>query len=133
MSQRQFITPQQLKKFLKKSNERCFLAVIRLVKEKDNAKHKGMTQKVKPELMNWKNAVRTTPPVEETRQKSCSEAPVGIKEALNRMSQEYDGLFLEKLPKGRSPKRAVEFEIDTVPKARPPYRLIPKETEELQA
>ena len=82
MTQRQFITPKQLKKILKKSNEQCFLATVRLVKEEENAKHKCMTGKVKRELMNEKGAIRTTPPVEETRQKICSEAPVGIKETL---------------------------------------------------
>ena len=46
-------------------------------------------------------------------------------------------MFPEQLPKGRPPKREVEFEIKTeegaVPPNKPPYRLSPKEHEELQA
>ena len=137
VSQRQFITPRQLKKILKRANEQCFLAVVRPVKEEENARQKGMTQKVKRELMKEKGAVRAAPPVEETRRKICSDAPEKIRDALSRMLQEYEDLFPEKLPKGRPPKRAVEFEINTVPEAtppsRPPYRLSPKESEELQA
>ena len=137
VSQRQFITPRQLKKILKRSNEQCFLAVVRLVKEEENARQKGMTQKVKRELMKEQGAVRAAPRVEETRRKICSDAPEKIRDALSRMLQEYEDLFPEKLPKGRPPKRAVEFEINTVPEAtppsRPPYRLSPKESEELQA
>ena len=68
------------------------------MKEEENAKYKGITQKIKHELMKEKGALRTTPPVEETRQKICSEAPVGIKEALSRMLQEYEDL--EKLSSG---------------------------------
>ena len=70
------------------------------------------------------------------RRKICLDAPEKIRDALSRMLQEYEDLFPEKLPKGRPPKRAVEFEINTAPKAtppsRPPYRLSPKESEELQ-
>ena len=130
LSQRQFITPRQLKKILKRSNEQCFLAVVRPVKEEENARQKGMSQKVKRELMKEQGAVRSAPRVEETRRKICSDAPEKIRDALSRMFQEYEDLFLEKLLKGRPPKRAVEFEINTVPEAtppsRPPYRLIPK-------
>ena len=46
-------------------------------------------------------------------------------------------MFPEQLPKGRPPKREVEFAIKTepgtAPPNQPPYRLSPKEHEELQA
>ena len=87
MSQRQFITPRQLKKILKRSNEQCFLAVVRLVKEEENARQKGMTQKVKRELMKEQGAVRAAPRVEETRRKICSDAPEKIRDALSQMLQ----------------------------------------------
>ena len=46
-------------------------------------------------------------------------------------------MFLEQLPKGKPPKREVEFEIQleegAVPLNKPPYCLSPKEHDELQA
>ena len=96
-----------------------------------------MTQKVKRELMKEQGAVRAAPPMKETHRKICSDAPKKIRDALSRMLQEYEDLFPEKLSKGRPPKRVIGFEINTVPEAtppsRPPYRLSPIESEELQA
>ena len=56
--------------------------------------------------MKEKGAVRVAPLVEETCRKICSDAPEKIRDALSRMLQEYEDLFLEKLPKGRPPKRS---------------------------
>ena len=67
----------------------------------------------------------------------CREAPAAIRTQLQGLLKEYEDLFPATLPKGRPPKRAVEFEINTeegsTPPSRPPYRLSPKEHEELQA
>ena len=67
----------------------------------------------------------------------CNEAPAEIKKELQTLLEQYSDLFPEQLPKGRPPKRTVEFEIKTeegaVPPNKPPYRLSPKEYEELQA
>ena len=56
---------------------------------------------------------------------------------VTRTTEEYADLFPEQLPKGRPPKRIVEFQIKTeegaIPPNKPPYRLSPKEHEELQA
>ena len=53
------------------------------------------------------------------------------------MLEKYADLFPEQLPKGRPPKRTIEFEIKmeegAIPLNKPPYRLSPKEYEELQA
>ena len=53
------------------------------------------------------------------------------------MLEEFTELFREQLPKGRPPKRAVEFESKSeekdVPPNKPLYCLSPKEHEELQA
>ena len=87
--------------------------------------------------MKAKGAVRKTPPVAETRKKICSEAPKAVQRELNQLLEEFKELLPEQLPKGRPPKREVKFEIKTeegaVPPNKPPYRLSPKEHEELQA
>ena len=87
--------------------------------------------------MKSKGPVRKAPPVAETRKKICSEAPSGIRKELHQLLEEFTDLFPEQLPKGRPPKREVEFEIKTeegaVPPNKPPYRLSPEEHEELQA
>ena len=96
-----------------------------------------MTQRVKWEQMKSKEPVQKAPLVVETRRKICSEAPRGIQKELNQLLEEFRDLFLEQLPKGRHPKRKVEFGIKNeegaVPPNKPPYRLSLKEHEELQA
>ena len=129
----QLISSKTLQKCLR-HEEPVFLAFVRPT----NPQHEqGMTQRVKREQMKSKGPVRKAPPVVETRKKICSEAPRGIQKELNQLLEEFRDLFLEQLPKGRPPKREVEFEIKTeegaVPPNKPPYRLSPKEHEELQA
>ena len=67
----------------------------------------------------------------------CAEAPISIRTELQGLLEEYADLFPEQLPKGRPPKRIMEFEIKTedgaIPPNEPPYRLSPEEHEELQA
>ena len=50
--------------------------------------------------------------------------------------QEYEELFPEELPKGLSPLRDIEHQIDFIPRAvipsRPTYRANPEKTKELQ-
>ena len=73
----------------------------------------------------------------ETKKKICSAAPSNVREELNSLLEEFSDLFLEQLPKDRPPKRSVEFEIKTVegvvPPNKSPYRLSPKDHDELQA
>ena len=132
-SQYQLISSKTLQKCLRRE-EPVFLAFVRPTNPQ---KEQGMTQRVKREQMKAKGAVRKTPPVAETRKKICSEAPKAIQRELNQLLEEFKELFHEQLPKGRPPKREVEFEIKTeegaVPLNKPPYRLSPKEHEELQA
>ena len=71
----------------------------------------GMTFKVKQQLMKEKGAVRKAPPIAETRAKMCKEALVAIRTELQGLLKEYEDIFPEQLPKGRPPKRIVEFEI----------------------
>ena len=60
-----------------------------------------------------------------------------MRRELHQLLEEFSALFPENLPKGKPPKREEEFEIKTeegaVPPNKPPYRLSPKEHEELQA
>ena len=131
--QYQLISAKTLQKCVQRE-EPVFLAFVRPTNPQQE---QGMTQRVKREQMKSKGPVRKAPPVAETRKKICSEAPSGIRKELDQLLEEFTDLFPEQLPKGRPPKREVEFEIKTeegaVPPNKPPYRLSPKEHEELQA
>ena len=97
----------------------------------------GQTTRTRLQQMKEKGPVRKAPPIKETREKMCREAPAVVQSQLKQLLHEYEDLFPAQLPKGRPPKRAVEFEINmeegSTPPNRPPYRLSPKEHEELQA
>ena len=125
------ISSKQMDKLVRRG-ETVFLAMIRPMQPKQ-----GMTQKVKFEQMKKTGPVRKTPPVSETRKRMCNEAPADVRTRLQKLLTEYEDLFPEKLPKGRPPKREIEFEIKLEeganPPSKPPYRLSPKEYEELQA
>ena len=129
---RQFISSKRLQKLLKRG-EQVYLAMVRPT----GIQKQGITQKVKQQIMKEKGPIRKAPPIAETRRKMCNEAPVAIRKQLQGLLEQYAELFPEQLPKGRPPKRAVEFEINTeegaVPPNKPPYRLSPKEHDELQA
>ena len=116
---------------LMKQRETVYLAMIRPTEQRKQ----GMTQKVKQEQMKKIGPVRKAPPVSETRKRMCLDAPAEVRTELQHLLTEYKDLFLEQLPKGRPPKRAVEFEIKTEEGSTPPnklaYRLSPKEYEEL--
>ena len=130
--QRTIISAKRMNKLLK-AGEEMYLAVIL----PSSLPKPGMTFKVKQQMMKDKGPVRKAPPIAETRERMCKEAPGSIRKQLQDVLQEYEDIFPEKLPKGRPPKRTVEFEIKTeegtTPPNKPPYRLSPKEHEELQA
>ena len=132
-SQRQLVTAKQMAKYMQK-NEPVYLALIR---PNPVQRSQGMTQKIKRDQMKQSGPVRKAPPVAETRKKICSDAPSNVRKELHSLLEEFSDLFPEQLPKGRPPKRSVEFEIKTVegtvPPNKPPYRLSPKEHDELQA
>ena len=127
------ISAKTLQKCLRRE-EPVFLAFVRPT---NHPQEQGLTQRVKREQMKSKGPVRKAPPVAETGKKICSEAPKDIQKELHQLLEEFTDLFPEQLPKGRPPNREVEFEIKTeegaVPPNKPPYRLSPKEHEELQA
>ena len=79
----------------------------------------GMTQQQKRGQMKFKGPMRKTPPITETRKKFCSEARKNVQKELYQLLGFAD-LFPEQLPKGRPPKREVEFEIKTEEGAVPP-------------
>ena len=129
--QRMMVSAKRMDKLLRSGAE-VYLAVIL-----PSSIHKsGVTQKVKQQRMKEKGAIRKPPPVAETRSKMCKEAPVEVREELQELLKQYQDIFPEQLPKGKPPKRTVEFEIKTeegaTPPNKPPYRLSPKEHEELQ-
>ena len=130
--QRTIVSAKRMNKLLKSGAE-MYLALI----TPNSIQKSGMTFKVKQQLMKEKGAVRKAPSIVETRAKMCKEAPVAIRTELQGLLKEYEDIFPEQLPKGRPPKRIVEFEIKTeegaTPPNKPPYRLSPKEHEELQA
>ena len=128
-----------MQKLIKKG-ETCYLAIVlpnKSGQQKQQQHQQGMTQKVKRAQMKEKGAIRKPPPVKDTRKRIHSEAPVTVRDELDKILEDYEDMFPEQLPKGRPPPREVEFEIRTEPGAmppnRPPYRLGPKEHEELQA
>ena len=141
--QRQLLSPKQLQKIMKKG-EACYLALVlpkkvAVIAQQGSAdlEHQGMTQKVKWALMKERGTICKPPPVKETLRKIYTEVPREVRDGLDKILSDFEDMFPEQLPKGRPPKREVEFAIKTDPVAappnRPPYRLSPKEHEELQA
>ena len=63
-------------------------------------------------MMKEKGPIRKAPPVAETRKRMCLDAPEEVWTELQHLLKEYEDLFPEQLPKGRPPKRDVEFEIN---------------------
>ena len=115
---RQFISSKRLQKLLKRG-EQVYLAMVRPT----GIQKQGITQKIKQQIMKEKGPIRKAPPIAETRRKMCNEAPVAIRKRLQGLLEQYAELFPEQLPKGRPPKRAVEFEINTEEGAVPPNNL----------
>ena len=94
---------------LLRSGAEVYLAVIL-----PSSIHKSrVTQKVKQQMMKEKGPIRKPPPVTKTRSKMCKEAPVEVREELQELLKQYEDIFPEQLPKGKPPKRMVEFEIKT--------------------
>ena len=125
------LTAKRFNKLLR-AGEEAYLAVFL-----PSSIHKsGSTTKTKLQQMKEKGPVRKAPPIAETRARMCKEAPGLVRTKLQDLLKEYEDLFPAQLPKGRPPKRTVEFEINTeegaTPPNKPPYRLSPKEHEELQ-
>ena len=135
------LSPKQMQKLMKKG-ETCYLALvlpnksIAVQQQHPDLQHQGMMQKVKRALMKERGAVRKSPPVIKTRKKIYAEVPREVRDGLDTILSDFEDMFPEQLPKGRPLKQEVEFEIKTepgvAPPNRPPYRLSPKEHEELQ-
>ena len=130
--QRQIILAKQIQKEIRRGNT-VYLALV-LPK---SVLAQGMMQQRKRDEMKLKGAVRKAPPIAKTRKKFCADTPRNVQKELHQLLEEFSDLFPEQLLKGRPPRREVEFEIKleegAVPPNKPPYRLSPKEHEELQA
>lgn len=50
-------------------------------------------------------------PMKETCEKIYSDTPKVVRVELEQMLRECEDLFVEKLPKGKAPRRAIKFEI----------------------
>ena len=128
--QRKIISAKQIQKEIRRGNT-VYLALV-LPKF---VLAQGMMQQRKREQMKLKGAVRKTPPIAETQKKLCADAPRNVQKELHQLLEEFSDLFPEQLPKGRPPKRELELKIKleegAVPPNKPPYRLSPKEHEEL--
>jgi hypothetical protein len=74
--------------------------------------------------------------VEEQRELVLKEMPVEQRDRLRAILAKHQAVFPDALPKGEPPERAVEHNIDlvegAVPRSRPPFRLGPKEQDELE-
>ena len=74
--------------------------------------------------------------VEEREQQVLEGVPVGHRENLKQLIQEYYDLFPAQLPKGIPPSREVQHQIDVEPGSkppyRPPYRLGPTEQDQIK-
>ena len=129
---RVLVSAKRMEKILK-SEEVAYLAVFM----PSQFQQVGQTTKTKLQQMKEKGPTRKASPIKETRAKMCKDAPAAVRDQLHQLLYDYEDLFPAQLPKGRPLKRAVEFEINmeegSTPPNRPPYRLSPKEHEELQA
>ena len=120
----------QVQKLLKRG-EPVYLAMVRTIE----VRKQGITQKVRQQRMKETGPIWKAPPIAETRKRMCNEAPESIRQELQGLLEQYTDLFPEQLPKGRQPKRTIKFEIKmeegAITPNKPPYRLSPKEYEEL--
>ena len=130
-AQHQLLTPKQMAKVIRRERQ-CYLAMV--LPNKANERH-GMTEAVKRARMK-ETGPKKIPPLKETRRAKIANVPAHVRSDFEQLLVEYEDLFPEALPKGRPPKRDVEFEINLQPgtqaPSRPPYRLSQNEQEELQ-
>ena len=75
--QRTIVSTKRMSKLLK-SKEDMYFAVI----PRSSIQKSGVIFKVKQQIMKEKGAIRKAPPVIDTREKMCREAPVAIRSQL---------------------------------------------------
>ena len=138
ISEREFISLKQVRK-LTQQGEFCYLMMVKtnqLTTTRTKFAKMGQTQRQRKA-----EAMKTGPKKEfktaaEVREQVIQQASTQVQGPLREIVQEFSDVFPEKLPKGRPPYRdvehAIETEPDSVPPSKAPYRLGPKEMEELE-
>ena len=135
-SQRQFVTAKKMSKLMEKG-EQCFLMVVRPTDEEaiQELKKRGMTQAVKREIMKHTGPAKLKT-VEEGKRMQLEKVAEEHRGRLKELLEKHISLFVDKLPYGKPPDRGIEHTIDleegAQPVSRPPYRLSPKEQEEME-
>ena len=149
--ERRIISARQIQQ-LAKENHPIFLAIVRAnenpherLTRKDKRIHRraanlaathGLTESQKRMMNKETGPVKSIISVQERERQVLEGVPVGHRESLEKLIQEYHDLFPEKLPKGIPPMREVQHHIDVEPGSKtpyqPPYRLGPAEQDELE-
>ena len=135
-AERQFVTARKMEKLIK-NGEQAFLMVVRSTDDYaiQELKKKGMTEAVKREIMKHTGPAKLKT-VEEGKAMQLEKVAEEYRDRLKELLDKHISLFVDKLPHGKPPDRGVEHEINLEPGAqpvsRPPYRLSPKEQEEME-
>ena len=129
---RLLVTAKQMSK-LAKAGQPVFLAVVRAVQDEQS---QGVTEKTKRDQMKITGPKKDFKTVQEKTEEILEHLQPDHRETLRGIISEYKTVFRDKLPKGRPPRREVVHRIQTVPGTEPanraPYRLGPKEADELE-
>ena len=133
--QRQLLSAKQMNK-LAKRGETVFLAVVRHTGEMRRKQGRLSAVKSHRAQLQKEGPKRDFATVEQRRDEILAKVAEKDRQSLKEILVEFQDVFPEQLPGGRPPKRAVELEIreepGSTPPSRAPYRLSPKEQEELE-
>ena len=139
-AQRVLVSHKQFARILGRSRQTpAFCAIVRPANDDLIAdESKGMTALRRQQLSKERGPKHAEDfkSVEEQREAVLEGLPVEQREQLRAILKKHAAVFPDALPKGAPPKREVEHKIDlvegAVPKSKPPYRLEPKEQDELE-
>ena len=96
----------------------------------------GTTQSKKRSEMLKTGPIKKFKTINEVSTEIVEQASTEVPKPLRNIIHDYQDVFPEKLPKGVPPSREVEHAIETDPDAAPPsrapYKLGPKEVEEME-
>ena len=139
-SQREFISLKQMRKLTARGETSYLLMIRSFGKEKTQKRPKfaniGSSQGKKRSEMLKTGPVKQFKTAVEVMKEVVEQASPEVQGPLRNIIQDYQDVFPEKLPKGVPPSREVEHAIETdpeaVPPSRAPYRLGPKEMDEME-
>ena len=114
-----------------KDGEQAFLCMIR-----PQERTSGTTEAAKRDQIKARGPKKEFAKVTDVIRQAVDQVPIEAKDQLKNLLKEYKDVFPDKLPAGQPPKRHIEHAIPIKegesPPNRPPYRLGPKEQDELQ-